>query len=257
MIAVNQVAVRHRHSFVVRVMRTRRTALLALGLLAAATAAATTTAHAIASVTVFGLKAPEEVGGYRLNDSTNFERNKPGEGYGLDYSQPGWKLDVFVYDLKRSAIPDDAKSAIVRAEFERSREDVFLAQPRGLYAQVYLRRNFTIEDSAKRTRFQCAAFHLTRDGAKPQDGFLCVTSWNNKFIKFRMTTLSDRDSETAARGHMAAWVPVLWNSNSRTAAEPATRSDARAQSRRPAPQRPVNRPVHRRAPACPPGYICR
>ena len=28
---------------------------------------------------------------------------------------------------------------------------------------------------AKRTRFQCAAFHLTRDGAKPQDGYLCVT----------------------------------------------------------------------------------
>jgi len=42
----------------------------------------------------------------------------------------------------------------VRAEFERSREDVFLAHPRGIYAQVYLRRNFTIEDPAKRTRFQ-------------------------------------------------------------------------------------------------------
>ena len=123
-------------------MRTGRTALIALVCLAAAT----TAAHAIASVTVFGLKAPEEVGGFKLNDSINFERTKPGDGYGLDYSQPGWKLDVFIYDLKRNAIPDDAKSAIVRAEFERSREDVFLAQPRGLYAQVYLRRNFTVED---------------------------------------------------------------------------------------------------------------
>jgi hypothetical protein len=61
---------------------------------------------------VFGLKAPEEVGGFRLNDSTNFERSRPGEGYGLDYSQPGWKLDVFIYDLKRNAIPEDPKSAI-------------------------------------------------------------------------------------------------------------------------------------------------
>jgi hypothetical protein len=215
-------------------------------------AAATTVAHAIASVTVFGLKAPEEVGGFRLNDSTNFERSKPGDGYGLDYSQPGWKLDVFIYDLKRGAIPDDAKSAIVRAEFERSREDVFLAQPRGLYAQVYLRRNFTIEDSAKRTRFQCAAFHLTRDGAKPQDGVLCVTSWNNKFIKFRMTTLSERDTEATARNHLAAWVPVLWNPNAKTVAEPATRSEARAQQRRRPPPRAVRRPA-----PCPPGYICR
>ena len=102
-------------------MRALKTALLAMVL----GAAATTAAHAIASVTVFGLKAPEEIGGFTLNDSVNYERGKPGEGYGLDYSQPGWKLDVYIYDLKRSAIPPDAKSAIVRAEFERSREDVF------------------------------------------------------------------------------------------------------------------------------------
>jgi hypothetical protein len=222
-----------------------RDSLIALVLLAAAT----TAAHAIASVTVFGLRAPEEVGGFRLNDSMNFERSKPGEGYSL-YSQPGWKLDVFIYDLKRSAIPDDAKSAIVRAEFERSREDVFLAPPRGLYAQVYLRRNFSIEDSAKRTRFQCSAFHMTRDGAKPQDGFLCVTAWNNKFIKFRMTTLSDRDTEATARQHMAAWIPVLWNPNAKPVAEPK-KPEARAQQRRRPPPR-----VRRPAP-CPPGYICR
>ena len=154
-------------------------------------AAATVPAFGIASVNVFGLKAPEEIEGFTLNDSTNFEKIRPGDGYGLDYSQSGWKLDVFIYDLKRAAIPDDAKSAIVRAEFERARADAFLAQPRGLYAQVYLKRNFTIEDGAKRTRFQCAAFHLTRDGAKPQDGYLCVTAWNNKFVRLRLTTLSD------------------------------------------------------------------
>jgi hypothetical protein len=101
--------------------------------------------------------------------------------------------------LKRVAIPADVKSAIVRAEFERSRGETFLAQPRGLYAQVYLRRNFTIDDDARRTRFQCAAFHLTRDGAKPQDGFLCVTSWNNRFVKLRLTTLSGPDTEKQAR----------------------------------------------------------
>lgn len=226
-------------------MQVRRTALIALVLLAAAT----TAAHAVAPVTVFGFKAPEEVGGFRLNDSVNFERSKPGEGYGLDYSQPGWKLDVFIYDLRRSAIPDDAQSAIVRAEFERSREDVFLAQPRGLYAQVYLRRNFTVEDPGKRTRFQCAAFYLTRDGAKPQDGYLCVTSWNNKFIKFRMTTLSDRENERIARSYMAAWIPVLWSgTNARAEQKP----EPRAQRRRPAPQPRVRRP-----PPCPAGYICR
>jgi hypothetical protein len=224
-------------------MQAARTALFALVF----GAAATVPAFGIAAVSVFGLKAPEEIEGFTLNDSTNFEKIRPGDGYGLDYSQSGWKLDVFIYDLKRAAIPEDAKSAIMRAEFERVRADAFLAQPRGIYAQVYLRRNFTIEDSAKRTRFQCAAFHLTRDGAKPQDGFLCVTTWNNKFIKFRMTTLSERDTEATARQHIAAWMPVLWNPNAKVEQKPEPRAQ---QQRRRQPQRQLRRPV------CPPGYIC-
>src|SRR5215207_2901491 len=128
-------------------MRPVLTAAIALVLAAAATAPA----FGIASVSVYGLRAPEEISGFTLNDSTNFEKTKPGDGYGLDYSQSGWKLDVSIYALKRAAIPDDAKSAIVRAEFERVRADAFLAQPRGVYAQVYLRRNFTIDDPSKRT----------------------------------------------------------------------------------------------------------
>ena len=223
-------------------MQLPKTALLGFALGAGLAVAP---AWAVTSVTVFGLKAPDEVGGFTLNDSTNFEKTKPGDGYGLDYAQPGWKLDVFVYDLRRVAIPDDAKSAIVRAEFERSRQDVFLAAPRGLYAQVYLRRNFTIEDG-KVTRFQCAAFYLKRDGARPQDGFLCVTSWRNKFIKFRMTTLSDKDTEVAARKYMTAWFPVLWGPAAR-AEQPAPAAAKKAV----APRRPVVRRF-----VCPPGYIC-
>jgi hypothetical protein len=238
-------------------MHAARTALFALVF----GAAATVPAFGIASVNVFGLKAPEEIEGFTLNDSTNFEKIKPGDGYGLDYSQSGWKLDVFIYDLKRAAIPDDAKSAIVRAEFERVRADAFLAQPRGIYAQVYLRRNFTIDDAAKRTRFQCSAFHLTRDGAKPQDGYVCVTSWNNKFVKLRLTTLSENNTEAAARKFVAAWVPVLWGGGGGTTSraeqvkpEPRARlrPEPRVQPRVHAPRRPAVR----RQPPCPQGYIC-
>ena len=192
-----------------------------------------------------GSRRPKRSKASRSTNSTNFEKIKPGDGYGLDYSQSGWKLDVFIYDLKRAAIPEDAKSAIVRAEFERVRADAFLAQPRGVYAQVYLRRNFTIDDAAKRTRFQCAAFHLTRDGAKPQDGYLCVTSWNNKFVKLRFTTLADSNTEAAARKYVTAWIPVLWGRAAASA--PSRSSRAEPQSPQPRPQAPGAgaRPVHR------------
>ena len=212
-------------------MRHGWTVLMA-ALLAAGAAPA---ALAIAPVTVYGLKFPEEVGGFTLNDSTNFEKSTPGLGYGLDYSKPDWKLDVSIYDLKRVAIPEDPKSAIVRAEFERSRAEVFLAQPRGPYVQVYLRRNFTIEDAKKQTRFQCAAFHMTRDGARPQDGFMCVTSWRNKFLRYRLTTLAHAGSEAVARQHVAAWIDVLWSGPN---AAPQAEAPRRAAPRRTAPRRP-------------------
>jgi hypothetical protein len=241
-------------------MPAARTAVLALVLGAVATAAAPV--PGLAAVTVFGLRVPEEIAGFTLNDSTNLEKNRPGDGFGLDYSQSGWKLDVFIYDLKRAAIPDDAKSAIVRAEFERARADAFLAQPSGLYAQVYLRRNFTIDDG-RRTRFQCAAFHLTRDGAKPQDGFLCVTARNNKFVKLRLTTLSDRSSEAVARRYIAAWIPVLWGGGYRAeAARPQARREAEdaapaARTVAPRPSRsPRRAPASHRKPPCPKNFIC-
>jgi hypothetical protein len=246
-------------------MRSARTAVVALVLGAAAAAAAAIPALAIAPVSVFGLRAPEEISGFTLNDSTNFEKIRPGDGYGLDYSQSGWKLDVFIYDLKRAAIPDDAKSAIVRAEFERARAEAFLAQPNGIYAQVYLRRNFTIDDAGRRTRFKCAAFHLTRDGAKPQDGYLCVTAWNNKFVKVRLTTLADNNTEPTARKFVAAWIPVLWGGGFRAEAPkretkpeaadppPAASRPARASARTPPPNRA---PVRRRPPPCPENFIC-
>ncbi len=206
--------------------------------------AATTGALAIAPVTVFGLTFPEKVGGFTLNDSMNFERTSPGQGYVMDYTMPGWKLDVFVYDLKRREIPADVNSAIVRAEFERSRGDVFLAHPRGPYAQVYLRRNFAIDDGSKRLRFQCAAFHLTRDGAKPQDGFMCVTSLRNKFVRLRLTTLADDRTESEARKLVATWIPVLWSGPNAAAAPAPRAAPRRAAPRRagPPPRRPPPRP---------------
>jgi len=119
---------------------------------------------------------------------------------------------------------------------------------------------------------------MTRDGAKPQDGFLCVTSWNNKFVKLRLSTLADSNTEADAKKHISAWIPVLWGGGSRVveekpakvepaAREPAARPGRRAQQAEPRAQqqraqtprahapRPQPRPAPRRM-RCPEGYIC-
>jgi hypothetical protein len=236
-------------------MPAARTAAVALVL----AAVATPPVWARPPASVFGLRAPREISGFRLNDATNFERIKPGDGYGLDYSQPDWKLDVFVYDRRRVFIPDDVGSAVVGAEFERAQADTFAIQPNGLYAEVRLKRNFTVEDDDKRARFRCAAFDLVRDGAKPQDGYLCVTAWNGRFVRLRLTTQSAVDSEAQARRYVKAWIPLLWNAGTATAAavepvavERVTPVASRARTHRSAsPRRALAR-----ARVCPPGDLC-
>jgi len=67
-----------------------------------------------------------------------------------------------------------------------------------------------------------------------------------------LTTLSEKETEAAARKFMLAWVPVLWGTASRAeqqppaAKQPQARVPQAQQPRRPAPRRFV----------CPPGYIC-
>jgi len=43
-----------------------------------------------------GINFPGVVGGFSFSDATNLERTDPGQGHRLDYSLPGWSLDVFV-----------------------------------------------------------------------------------------------------------------------------------------------------------------
>jgi hypothetical protein len=160
-------------------------------------AVATVPAFGIASVNVFGSQSAGRNRRLHAQRLDQLRENQPGDGFGLDYSQSGWKLDVFIYDLKRAAIPDDAKSAIVKAEFERARAEAFLAQPRGLYAQGL--------SAAQFHHRRCSQAHALPVRSVPSYPrrlpsrrmvFSASPSWNNKFVKLRLTTLSDNNTET-------------------------------------------------------------
>ena len=67
----------------------------------------------------------------------------------------------------------------------------------------------------------------------PRTGSSASTSWNNKFVKLRLATLADTNTEADARKFVAAWIPVLWGGGSRIeaekpAAKPATTRSERA-----------------------------
>ena len=60
--------------------------------------------------------------------------------------------------------------------------------------------------------FHCASFNYLRGDNRDidVDSFLCLTSWSDKFVKFRMTGVKGSISRTNTFSFLAAWMPLLW-----------------------------------------------
>lgn len=161
-------------------------------------------------VTLLGLEFPEKIAGTKIGSHRNFEATEPGLGHGIEYTAGGWKINVYIYDLKKTGIPEDPKSVVVSSQFEQARGDIFAAGERGLYKDVAIRKTFLLSDLAGRPRFQCGAFTFVHSKAGEVDSYLCLTGWQGKFVKFRMTVARDDSSESRFRLYMGAWIAHLW-----------------------------------------------
>ncbi len=165
---------------------------------------------ASAATSFDGLTFPDQVGGAQLGQTEDFESRRAGLGYGVSYQKPGWAIDIYIYDLGLSSIPDDATSEVVKAQLKKASGDILALEKRGAYADVRHTGSFVIKGSDGRARFGCEDFTYLRQDMGKVDSYLCVTGWQNKFIKFRLTTAHDAGSAAAARRFMQAWLPVLW-----------------------------------------------
>jgi hypothetical protein len=171
--------------------------------------AAADAALAQGQVVHHGLSFPERVAGFARGRSHDFEKTHPGLGYSVKYTGGKWFSDIYIYDMRRTSIPDDPKSAVVRAQFEQAEGDIFAQQKAGRYQNVSLRSRFAIADAKRRERMACGAFTLTRD-KNTLDSYLCVTSWRNKFVKFRMSVPVQKTNDARAREFLNAWTRLLW-----------------------------------------------
>jgi hypothetical protein len=175
--------------------------LLVLGAVASAGAAA---------LTFLGLTFPERVADTQIGPARDFETTNPGLGYGVKYEKPGWAIDVFIYDLRRTSIPDDVGSDVLKAQIEQAQGDIFEQQKKGAYQQVEVARSYVVNDSRGRGRLLCADFSYVRQPEGSVDSFLCLAGWHNKFVKFRLTTRQNPRSSADARRFVDAWVKILW-----------------------------------------------
>lgn len=185
----------------------RRLARNALVLLAV-TAIAVGSAEA--ATTFFGLSFPDRVADAQIGPTHDFETTAPGLGYGVRYQKPGWTIDVYIYDLGRKSIPDDLDSDALKAQVMQAQGDVFGQQERGNYTDVKVTASRIMKDAGGRARFLCEDFTYVRKASGGVDSYLCLTGWNDKFVKFRLTTARSQRSAAEAQRFMQGWFKVLW-----------------------------------------------
>jgi len=161
-------------------------------------------------VTIYGLAFPDRIGGASRGDVENFELANPGLGSRVRYHLPGWAIDIYIYDLKLTSIPDRADSEVIKAHLEQAKGDIVILGQRGTYRNVSFKTNYTIHDARNRPQLACASYTFIRSSNQNVDSFVCVTGWHNKFVKFRMTTLVHAASANESQSFLKAWVKVLW-----------------------------------------------
>lgn len=189
-------------------MRGVRACLLAI---AAVALTATTALAQERSKTVFGLSIPDRVGSLTYRQSVDFESKTPGLGYALRFSGPtGWLVDVYLYDLGLKAIPADPESGVIRDQLAQARGDVYELAKRGTYANVADKGDFNVPDTGK-SRFVCTSFSYQRGDRVDVavDSFLCLTAWNGKFVKLRMTGPKGAIARSDATAFAMAWIDLL------------------------------------------------
>lgn len=162
------------------------------------------------AVSFYGLTFPDRIGNAAIGRTQNFESEHRGLGYGVSYQKPDWVIDIYVYDLGRSSIPEDVNSEVLKAQLKEAQGDIFELEKRGAYTNVKRTGSFLIKDHRGRARFTCDEFSYTRPDMGQVDSYLCLTGWRDKFIKYRLTTAQRAGSAVDAKRFMAAWLPVLW-----------------------------------------------
>jgi hypothetical protein len=160
---------------------------------------------------VYGLSIPDRVGSLVYARTIDFESKSPGLGYALRFGgRPGWMVDVYLYDFGLKTIPADAESDVIKNQLAQARGDVFELGKRGTYGNVTDKGDFTVPASGK-PRFICSSFSYLRGERVDIDveSYLCLSSWNDKFVKVRMTAPKGTLSRSDATDFVEAWVEVL------------------------------------------------
>ena len=92
----------------------------------------------------------------------------------------------------------------------QARGDIVELGKRGTYANVMDKGDFAVPATGK-PRFICSSFGYLRGERVDIDveSYLCLSSWNNKFVKIRMTAPKGTMLRSDATDFVQAWIKLL------------------------------------------------
>ncbi|WP_458094029.1 hypothetical protein [Roseomonas sp. WA12] len=154
---------------------------------------------------------PAEFGMFRRNGPLlNFEAQPGGAGMGagaryVPSNGERMAVTVYVYDRGRSRAPEGAGSPEVAGELRNSAAELTVAARAGLYRSVKSETALTV-GKAGVPEASCANFSIVqRDGTRTGDS-ICLTIWQGRFVKLRVTIWNPPESVLA--GTLAAAVLI-------------------------------------------------
>ena len=149
---------------------------------------------------------PQDVAGFARGARTDYEARAPGFGYSVVYTNGRLKADVYVYDGGVASIPDGPSSAPVAAQIAQATNEIRVMVERHLYRSS-LDRGPVRLDGAAGDRLGCRAFQIDHPTLGPTESLLCVTGMRGKFVKFRISSPTERQAFRAeAERFMSGWL---------------------------------------------------
>ena len=115
---------------------------------------------------------------------TDFEKDQPGLGYSVGYSDIGVTLTFYVYDMGETNIPEGTDSGIVQDAFMNAAYEILGAASAGYYELVSIEDGIVIDIGDYPFWFTQA--DLIMEG-RHKDSYIYVTGFNGKILKLRMT----------------------------------------------------------------------
>lgn len=162
-----------------------------------------------------GYSFPQKFGAAELVNVEDFEAKQPGLGQVGQYKFQGWRFSVYVYDKRRTDLPDRPDPNATKAELDASVADILEARKLGHYARADEGAAFAIPPTATPPTFQCRSFVLQptpRAGTAaqpPYDSFICVATAKKKYFKLRISSTTPTGDQATVFTPVAASIELF------------------------------------------------